>query len=115
MPFSEGEGFEAAASLSIALAKALFQLNESDVHVGCSYQSTTNTGSTQSVKLIGQISMPQIVSESLGLVVTITTSGEEFGAYEMLMRKGSTVAALIIFASSPLKPDFVLASIHRQS
>jgi hypothetical protein len=109
MPYSDGEGFEAAASLSIAQAKALFKLNESDVHVGCSYQSTTNTGSTQSVKLVGQISMPQIVSESLGLVVTITTSGQEFGAYEMLMRNGSTVAALIIFADSPLKPDFVLA------
>jgi len=109
----DGEGFEGASNVPVAKAKEAFALYEKDIHIGCSYQSTTNTGSTQSVTVLARIPMPQLVDQSLGLIETISSSGEEFGAYELLMRNGPTVAAVIIFTGSPLNPEFVLGLARR--
>jgi hypothetical protein len=102
-------GLEAAANLTPATVKSIFNLYEGDIRIGCTYQSRTNTGTTQTTTLVKRIPMPQLVSHVLGLVEVVRSAGQTFGSYEMVMIDGSRVASLALIAEAPVRTTFVVA------
>jgi hypothetical protein len=102
-------GLEAVADLPLPKIRSLLKQYESDVRVGCSYQSKTNTGSVQTSTLVKRLPMHQLVNHALGLIEVITNEGQTYGAYEMVMSEGTRVAALTLIAESPIHSTFVVA------
>jgi hypothetical protein len=102
-------GFEAVAKLPAPVAHELFHLNESNVRVGCSYQSRTNSGTVQTSTLVKLIPMPHLTNQAFGLVVVVRNNGQTYGTYEMIMSEGSTVAGLYLIATTPVKTTFMVA------
>lgn len=106
---ADGFGFEGVVSEPKIKAESLIRLYEGDVRIGCSYKSSTNTGGTQTNTLVARIPMPKVDAQALGLVVVVRSDNQTLGAYEMTMRSQSLIASVLLFSSSPLEPQFVLA------
>jgi hypothetical protein len=100
---------EAAANLSASEVTRLFDSYTGDIRTGCSYQSKTNTGTTQTTTLVKVIPMPKLTNRELGVVVVVANGGHTFGAYEMAISEGQRVAVLLLVSLAPLTSKFVVA------
>jgi hypothetical protein len=104
----EVNGYEVAANLPESQIRRLFNSYEGDVRPGCSYQSKTNTGATQTTTVIKKIPMPTLATRAIGLVVVITNGGQTLGAYEMAVSDGARVAVTFLIAGQPVRTSFVV-------
>jgi hypothetical protein len=106
------QGFEAVVELPVTAAENYLRALREDARPGCAaYDSTTNTGSTQHVRLIRPVDIGAAGDERTAGLLEISNEGHTFEAFELAVRSGGRVALFVLFSFSgrPLDDDSLRA------
>jgi hypothetical protein len=100
-------GFQTVVDLSVAKATAFTTAWAHDTRAGChSYTTLTNTGSSETVKLLAVLRLPPLVDQATGCVAKITTQGHSSGVYILVFRSGGRVVIDGMITATPLSDAF---------
>jgi hypothetical protein len=99
-------GFQGVLRPTEPTAEAFLDANLADVREGCPpWQSTTNTGSTQTVTLLDVVPdqpVPDGVDQQLAVVLKVEDSGQTAYAGVIALRSGDVLSELAYFGPAPV-------------
>jgi hypothetical protein len=103
-------GFEFVFAQPVEQAQRYVATVQADTRPGCpTYQTRTNTGSFQTVRIVGVLALPKLADQQTGAMVHITNQGLDLYAAEVAVRSGGLLAIEVLLSSAALAPDFVAA------
>ena len=101
--------FQVVVDQSVQKATAFATAWQRDTRPGCPPStSRTSTGSTQISQLVGPISMPRLVDQETGALLTVNDNGQTVDAYGMVLRSGGRLELDVLISPVPLTQAFVL-------
>ena len=99
-------GVELLASLGADRATAFVDALIADARAGCpAFQTTTNTGSTQSVRLEAASTLDGIGDRAIVTIESITNAGRTAIATRIAVARNGVLALVVLLGASPLGPD----------
>ena len=101
--------FQVVVDEPVQKATAFATAWQRDTRPGCPPStSRTSTGSTQTSHLVGPISMPRLVDQETGALLTVNDNGQTVDAYGMVLRSGGRLELDVLISPVPLTQTFVL-------
>ena len=101
--------FQVVVDQPVQKATAFATAWQRDTRPGCPpYASRTSTGSTQTSELVGPITMPRLVDQETGALLTVDDNGQTVDTYGMVLRSGGRLELDVLISPGPLTEAFVL-------
>ena len=108
------QGVELVVRLTDVAAKAYLDAMVADAHQGCpAYQTTTNTGATQTVTLRQIFPLPALADGALAAGLTVTSGSAGAAVTLIVVRRATTIALTTLFATTAPPDDTVRALATR--
>jgi len=106
-------GAQAVIDLGKTAATAVVDALSADNRPGCAgYQSLTNTGTTQDVKLVKSIPTPKSIDQATAGLLTISNGGPHVNAYTFFLRQGGRLDFTFMLSESQLPQTFISALLN---
>jgi len=104
------QGAEFVVPLEESVARAYLSALIADTRAGCaSHTSLTNNGTQQSVELLHVVGLPDLADQQTATVLGITNQGQRFEGAEVVLRKGGTIAFVVVFGVTAPSDSIIVA------